>query len=754
MVSEPDQPIEGTPSSASWRATWRRGRSRCCSCQVTVSESANLLGCSKIVNGRGPGSIGRYRQSDRTTPASSTSSGGPIEAIVGAGSLTVLYSWSRHTGHRSRRKCLDQGSNCPEMAVGTPGSGLGSLRSCATRSNGWTARCGRRTGPVEDCRTRSSNVPTAQPGRCPTLGGQFPGCRILGGHAPGPWTKRCSTRQRSKRRGHTDRAYRPPGRDPSTPWSSAPGRTGSSRRSPWPPPGGSSLCRGADRAGGGTRSAELTAPACPRRLLGDPPARCRLAGVPESRCRALGSTAWSGSTPTCRSRTRSTAAAPRCCTARSTTPPPGSAPTRAAYRRLFGPLVVAGFELTDGLLSPLTFPPKHPFALARFGAARHRPGGPVARRRFRRDDARGLFAGLAGHSILSLGAPTTAGYGLMLGVLGHLVGWPMASGGSQADRRRARRPARVPRRHGRVRAPRVDSLAELPPAGPCCSTSRRARCSRWPATASPARYRRPLDRSATGPACSRSTGRSTGRSRGRTPAAPGRRPSTSAARSPRWPRPRTTCSAGRHPERPFVLLAQQSLFDPTRAPAGQAHGLGVLPRAQRLDGRHDRPDRGPGRAVRPRLPRPHPRPAHDERRRRWSPRRQLHRRRHQRRRRRPPPVRRPPDARPAPVADPGRRRCTCARRRRRPAAASTACAACTPPARSFRNTPRLPADPLYLGLSPPLPGPRRGDGRRSRRLVHPRPDVPKGDTTMDNDNEMQAVIDPEEVPRSRTGREA
>ena len=51
---------------------------------------------------------------------------------------------------------------------------------------------------------------------------------------------------------------------------------------------------------------------------------------------------------------------------------------------------------------------------------------------------------------------------------------------------------------------------------------------------------------------------------------------------------------GEHPEAPFVLVAQPTLFDPTRAPAGPAHAVGVLPRAGRVDGRHD------GAASRPR----------------------------------------------------------------------------------------------------------------------------------------------------------
>ena len=103
----------------------------------------------------------------------------------------------------------------------------------------------------------------------------------------------------------------------------------------------------------------------------------------------------------------------------------------AAYRKLIDPFVRSGFDLTDGLLSPLSVPPKHPIELARYGITGIRPASRVARR-FTTDEASGLFAGLAAHSMLSLGSLSTAGYGMMLGGLGHLVGWPMARGGSQS----------------------------------------------------------------------------------------------------------------------------------------------------------------------------------------------------------------------------------------------------------------------------------------------------------------------------------
>src|SRR5581483_12478565 len=69
--------------------------------------------------------------------------------------------------------------------------------------------------------------------------------------------------------------------------------------------------------------------------------------------------------------------------------------------------------------------------LARFGARGALPAATLARLAFRTERARGLFAGLAAHSMLPLSSPATAGYGLVLALLGHAVGWPLVEGGSQ-----------------------------------------------------------------------------------------------------------------------------------------------------------------------------------------------------------------------------------------------------------------------------------------------------------------------------------
>ena len=102
-----------------------------------------------------------------------------------------------------------------------------------------------------------------------------------------------------------------------------------------------------------------------------------------------------------------------------------------AWQRLIGPSVRAGLSVPDMVLAPLDLPPRHPVVLARFGLAAAQPATWL-QRRFDGDLAPALLAGLAAHSVLDLAAPVTGGIGLLLGMLAHVVGWPMAEGGSQA----------------------------------------------------------------------------------------------------------------------------------------------------------------------------------------------------------------------------------------------------------------------------------------------------------------------------------
>jgi len=102
----------------------------------------------------------------------------------------------------------------------------------------------------------------------------------------------------------------------------------------------------------------------------------------------------------------------------------------AAYRRLMGPIVRNLDLLVDQFLGPLR-PSAHLVTLARFGIPALRSAGALAAGRFRTAQARAMFTGLGAHSMLSLRRPATAAFGLVLGASAHAYGWPFAHGGSQ-----------------------------------------------------------------------------------------------------------------------------------------------------------------------------------------------------------------------------------------------------------------------------------------------------------------------------------
>ncbi len=102
-----------------------------------------------------------------------------------------------------------------------------------------------------------------------------------------------------------------------------------------------------------------------------------------------------------------------------------------AYRRLFAPIVEKWQTLLELFLGPLGLPDQ-PLLMAQFGLKAIQPAATLARRTFHDEAARGLFAGMAAHITVPLDQVTTAAGGLMLGMLAHAIGWPLARGGSQS----------------------------------------------------------------------------------------------------------------------------------------------------------------------------------------------------------------------------------------------------------------------------------------------------------------------------------
>lgn len=102
-----------------------------------------------------------------------------------------------------------------------------------------------------------------------------------------------------------------------------------------------------------------------------------------------------------------------------------------AWAKAFGLLAASFDELADVVLGPILQVPRHPVTLARFGLQASQSATLFARR-WETDEVRGLYAGIAAHTIQPLNRPTTAAAGAMFVGAAHTTGWPVAEGGSQS----------------------------------------------------------------------------------------------------------------------------------------------------------------------------------------------------------------------------------------------------------------------------------------------------------------------------------
>jgi phytoene dehydrogenase-like protein len=243
----------------------------------------------------------------------------------------------------------------------------------------------------------------------------------------------------------------------------------------------------------------------------------------------------------------------------------------AAYRRLMGPLLADWEGLASDLLGPLPLPPRHPLAMARFGLKAVRSARGLAESAFEGDRARALFAGLAAHSILPLERPVSAAFGLVLGTVAHAVGWPMARGGSGqiADALAAH----LRSLGGEIVTGRcVESLDQLPPAGAILLDVTPRQLLQIAGDRLPTRYRRALGRYRYGPGVFKLDWALDGPIPWKAPACSragtvhlgGTLPEIAASEQAVW--------RGELSERPYVIVVQQTLFDPTRAPEGKHTG--------------------------------------------------------------------------------------------------------------------------------------------------------------------------------------
>lgn len=238
-----------------------------------------------------------------------------------------------------------------------------------------------------------------------------------------------------------------------------------------------------------------------------------------------------------------------------------------SYRRLMQPLVNDWDKLARAFLGPLRFP-RHPIAMGRFGLLAVWPAATLARWLFRGERARAVFAGMAAHSIISLDQPVTAAFGLMMSIMAHAVGWPIPHGGSQSI---ANAMASYLRSLGGeiITNCTIECIEQLPPHRVAVLDLTPRQLDRIAGEKLPSSYRRKLNGYRYGPGVFKIDfaldgpipWKATECMRSATVHIGGRLEEIVEAERIVW--------KGGHPEKPFVLLAQSSLFDTTRAPEGK-----------------------------------------------------------------------------------------------------------------------------------------------------------------------------------------
>jgi phytoene dehydrogenase-like protein len=215
--------------------------------------------------------------------------------------------------------------------------------------------------------------------------------------------------------------------------------------------------------------------------------------------------------------------------------------------------------------------PSSPVLMARFGLLAMQPASVLARSRFREAPARALLAGMASHSILPLERPLSSAIGLMLAVAGHARGWPMPRGGSQAI---ADALASALRSHGGTirTGVRIRELDDIETAGPVLFDTSPRELVRIAGESLPRHFAERLLRFRHGAGVFKLDW-------ALSEPIPWADPTVAQAATvhlggtlPEIERSERAPYLGEHPDRPYVLLAQQSLFDDTRAPGGQHTG--------------------------------------------------------------------------------------------------------------------------------------------------------------------------------------
>jgi len=238
------------------------------------------------------------------------------------------------------------------------------------------------------------------------------------------------------------------------------------------------------------------------------------------------------------------------------------------YRKLFEPFVQHWKSLTSEYLRPILHIPRDPYNWTRFALTALSPASLLAKIQLSGDPARALLAGLAAHSSLPLEAPGSGGFALVLGVLGHAVGWPIPRGGAQAISNALANVFRT--LGGKIETGvTITCLEDLPKTRVALLDVTPRQFLEIAGERLPNRYRRQLRRFRYGPAVFKIDyalgepipwSSAICRKAGTIHLGGTYEEIATAERE---------VVEGRDSERPFLLLAQPTLFDSSRAPAGR-----------------------------------------------------------------------------------------------------------------------------------------------------------------------------------------
>src|SRR6202047_1385435 len=238
------------------------------------------------------------------------------------------------------------------------------------------------------------------------------------------------------------------------------------------------------------------------------------------------------------------------------------------WRRLMDPLAENWPALSAEVLRPVHICARHPCLLARFGLSALPSANSLSGLLFREERTKALFAGLAAHSFLSLDEPLSAGFGVLLGAAAHAVGWPIPRGGAQSITNALC--AHLTSLGGTVKtSTRIEHLSTLEDYNAILCDVTPHQLLRIARNRLPARFARSLAKYRYGPGVfkvdyalrSPIPWKAADCARAATVHLGGSLQEIAASEY--------AMRHGRHSEKPFVLLSQPSLFDPTRAPAGQ-----------------------------------------------------------------------------------------------------------------------------------------------------------------------------------------